>query len=294
MSFEPTCNDANFGLMHSTKLFVATIALFFLQVARVIGNPGANSDSLPRTWPSTWHVGSGGRFVRFENLRDGFMPKNYSWFSDPYNRITTNLSLQRSLPKNTLRVPFELRAGILYERLIFDQEGTIDVEYWSCQWLNCNYLGETMKLRHDISTLGTELSAMVLPYKNRRFLGTSLSVYTNIRYLFVTEREELSMNGAYQEDPSTGDLLSYQTEYFDRTRRADQLGWEAGVRFEIYLGKHFSVLIPQVGFQQSLELRAIPSTVYTSKLDGDQLILSKRSNNLNKSSLLFGLNFHFF
>ncbi|MFM9007766.1 MAG: hypothetical protein ACKORE_04210, partial [Bacteroidota bacterium] len=124
--------------------------------------------------------------------------------------------------------------------------------------------------------------------------GTSLVVYADLRYLFVREREQLSMNGAYQEDPSTGVLLSYQTEYFERVRHSDQIGWEAGMRLEIYIGKHLSLILPQVGFQQSLELRPIPSVVYKSQLDGDELALPRRSNNLNKTSLLFGLSFHFY
>lgn len=280
--------------MLSNRIVVAFAMLLSAHVSVALGESEAIIDTLQPKWPTTWHGGFGGRFVRFENLRDGFMPKSLSWFGDPYNRVTSNVWIHRSLPKNTLRIPFELRAGLLFERLIFDQEGTLDAEYYSCEWFNCNYLGETMKLRHDIITIGTEVSAVLLPYKNRRLFGTSLVVYTDLRYLFVKEKEELTMNGAYQEDLSTGDLLSYQTEYFNRVQRADQIGWEAGIRLEIFIGKHLSLILPQIGFQQSLELRSVPGVVYKSRLDGDQLALPRRTNNLNKSSFLFGVNFHFF
>ncbi|MCE2846710.1 MAG: hypothetical protein LW707_06720 [Sphingobacteriales bacterium] len=280
--------------MLSKRIALSMAFLFMVLASAVYGGSELTRDTLGTRGPTNWHAGFGGRFVRFENLRDGLMPENLSWFGDPYNRMTTNLWLQRSLPKNTLKIPFELRAGLFFERLIFDQEGTLDAEYFSCEWFNCAYLGETMKLRHDIITFGTEVSAILLPYRNRRLLGTSLVFYTDLRYLFVKEQEELSMNGAYQADPSTGDLLSYQTEYYGRTRRADQIGWEAGIRMEIFIGKHVSLILPQVGFQQSLELRPVPGVVYKSVLDGDQLALPARSNNLNKSTFLLGVNFHFF
>lgn len=248
-------------------------------------------DSVSTFWQTGWHAGFGLRVVDLEGMRDGYMPEIDSYYGNPYLKSSQNFWIQKTLPKGFVHSPLEIRTEIGIERLVFEQENTVDIEYWNCVWFNCDYLGETMKLKHDITTISIGSEAIIKPYLRKKHVGSSFSVFTDIRYLFVKESENLKMNGGYVEDSISG-TLSYQNEFLSRSMRTDQIGFETGLRWNVYLGKHISILISQISYQYSIELRPVPSVRYESSIDGDVLALPARSNNLNRFSFLFGFNLH--
>ena len=242
------------------------------------------------------HASYGFNLWGFENANCFHKDLLESDNSDP-NVFSMQISLTGSLPVSPRNKSEKFILGIGYEWIRKDYTGMMDVEYMEMSgWLDFNpkEYGEILEMNHQVNIYSLIAGYQLRPYPAKRFIGTEITFLLPLRLYSIHEEENIEMQGNYSviQTPDT-EYLYYESDYYSRDNRLTNVSVKPGLRFDLYFGRYFSLIIPEISYELTVYTQKLDEIKYYSTVDDDQLFIPSRDHNMNTLVVTFGAGIHF-
>ena len=219
----------------------------------------------------------------------------FNWFNDN-SETNSGVELLATIPWTGNSNKSNFVCGLGYEWIRNEIGGSMDVEYYETHgWLDFtpNEFGEKLTLNHrvNIYSLITGYRARTFPMRN--LVGTGITIFLPVRFYNIFEKENVEMQGNYHvfQTPD-GDYLYYESDFFSRENRAVNATIKPGVRLDLYFGKHFSLILPEINYEFTVYSQEMKGIEYFSSVDDDVLVIPARKHKLNTVTITFGGSLH--
>jgi hypothetical protein len=189
----------------------------------------------------------------------------------------------------------DLIAGVELQRFQDSNSGYMDVEYSYCpSWLcfSPGEIGDKLTVDHLITVASVYGGVVLRKFPRRNLIGTSFSARLGISYFNINDELTVKMDGGYVTSPDD-ELIGYKTDVFEDSENLSLIALRPSLKMEIHVGRHFSLILPEIGYEIGLYQKEAMGRTYFSKSDDDVLKLEPFKHKINGLNAMFGIAVHF-
>jgi hypothetical protein len=189
----------------------------------------------------------------------------------------------------------DLLAGITIQKFNTSNSGYLDVEYRICpSWLcfTPGEIGDKLTVEHRITAISVHGGMVLRKFPRRNLIGTSFSTRLGFSYFNIKDNLTVKMDGGYITSPDN-ELIGFQTDIFENSENLSLLALRPSLKMELHVGRHFSLILPEIGYEIGLYQREAGGRAYKSTSDDDVLILEPFKHKINGLNAMVGVAVHF-